>query len=57
MLGRYAWCQVIVVVTAPCAVAGVGDYLYLFFFTYFEKEKFAKVRGDDKTRNYVNQNV
>ena len=42
MSERCAWGQVIVMVTVPCAVAGDGDCLYQFFFTYFEKENFKK---------------
>ena len=38
--GRYVWYQVIVMVTAPFAVAADGDCLYKCF-TYFEKEKFT----------------
>ena len=41
MSGRYAWYQVIGMVTAPCTVAGDGDCLYKFI-TYFEKEKFSE---------------
>ena len=42
MSGRYTWYQVIVMVTAPCAVVGDGDCLHQFF-TYFDKERFAKL--------------
>ena len=38
LLGRYAWYQVIVMVTAPCTGDGDSDCLYQFF-TYFEKTR------------------
>ena len=56
--GWYAWYQVILMVTTPCVVAGVGDSLCHFFFTYFEKQKIGKTFcGDDKTITYVNQHL
>ena len=47
MSGGYAWYRVIVMVTAPCAVAVAGDCLYQFL-TYFEKYESPKIVGITK---------
>ena len=42
----YAWYQVIVLVTVPCAVGGDGDCLYQLFYLFWETKIDKNVCGD-----------
>ena len=57
MSERCAWCQVIVMVTVPCAVAGDGDRLYQIYNLFWERKFQENIFCDDKTIYYISQHV